>query len=260
MKQILKSGVVLAALIAWGSSACFAETVHIIAEDDWYPYSAKFAEGPRGIAVDLVREAYAAEGVHVQFDVMNYDLGMEQVRRGEGIGCFDVSRTKELENSYYWHEEPLLSVRGDFYAAPDFKGQITRNADLAGKKLGLTQGYEYGDVIDQDKSLRKEYSKTDTILIRKLLAGRLDVIVLYERVAAYLFPKLRVGSKLRAVGIAASTDIYVCFSKKHRDGKKYCDVFSRGLRKIRQNGTYEKIMLVWDARLKATTPESSMAE
>jgi len=260
MKKSFVSGIALVSLIAWGSSACFAETVRIIAEDDWYPYSAKFAEGPKGIAEDLVRAAFAAEGVQAQFDVMNYDHGMDLVKNGGAIGCFDAPRTKEVEDVYLWHEERLFSADSYFYVASDFAGKINGLADVAGKKVGLTQGYGYGNTIDLDKTMVKEYSKTDTILVRKLMARRLDSIVLFDKVADYLLPKLSVKGKLRSAGKADSTDIYVAFSKKHPDGKKYCDLFSQGFRKIKSNGAYQKIMISWDARLKSTTPEKMTAE
>lgn len=233
-----------------------AQTVRIVAEDDWYPYSAKFDDGPRGIAVDLVRAAFAAEGVEVAYDVMNYDRGMQAVKDGEAIGCFDAPRTAEVENIYLWHEERLFAADMYFYVTADFQGTVRGVEDVAGKTVGLTQGYGYGTRVDMDTRMIKQYSKTDAILIQKLLAKRLDLIILYDKVADYLLPKQGASGKIKRVGPSDSIDIYVAFSRQHPEGQKYRDVFSEGFRKIKADGTYDRIGKEWDERLKSAPPGS----
>lgn len=250
LKKIIQ---ISAVFIFLTGALVYAETVKIIAEDDWYPYSAQFDDGPRGIAVDIVRAAFAAEGVNVGFDVMNYDRGMALVREGMAIGCFDAPRTNEIENVYLWHDEPMYSSVGYFYATSDYTGRINSVDEVVGKKIGLTQGYGYGDIIDLDNKMTKEYSKTDTIIIKKLIAKRLDFIVLYDKVADYLIPKLNVQGKIKPVGKATYIDLYIAFSKGHSEGKKFRDIFSRGFRKIKNDGTYQKIMNEWDLKLKGSS-------
>ncbi len=257
MVKFFRSISILAAVIFLTSSFAQAETVKIIAEDDWYPYSAKFAEGPKGIVVDIVRAAFKAQGVDVEYDVMNYDKCMELVKDGGAIGCFDAPRTAEIEDVYLWHDERILPAEDYFYAPTDFQGKITSLQDAAGKKVGLTQGYGYGNNVDLDKGMDKEYSKTDTILIRKLLAKRLDSIILFDKVAEYLFPKLSVQGQLKQVGLADKIDIYVAFSKKNSEGKKYRDIFSEGFKKIKADGSYQKIVDEWTTKLKATPAETT---
>lgn len=231
----------------------YADTVRIIAEDDWYPYSAKFDEGPRGIAVDIVRASYKAEGVDVKFDVINYDVGMEMVKDGKAIGCFDAPRTAEIEEVFLWHDEPLFPAKGYFYAAHGYQGRVSGIKDAAGKKVGLTQGYGYGNLVEQDKKMIKEYSKTDAILINKLLNRRLELIILYDKVADYLIAKLNAKGKIKQLGLSDSIDLYIAFSKKHPDGKKNRDIFSNGFQKIKDNGIYQKIFDEWDAKLKGVS-------
>lgn len=230
--------------------ASYAETIKIIAEDDWYPYSGQTTDGLHGVAVDIVREAFKAEGIDVEFDVMNYDRGMLLVKDGKAIACFDAPRTEEIEQTYFWHDQPMYKADSFFYATNDSTEKISNVKDLEGKTLGLTQGYGYGNAIDMNNSIKKEYSKTDEIILKKLLAKRVDFIVLYGLVADNLVSRLGVRGQVKQVGPSEATDIYVAFSRKHPDGKKYCDIFSQGLKKIRENGTYQKIFAEWNARLK----------
>ncbi|HBG61982.1 MAG TPA: hypothetical protein DDX37_09160 [Candidatus Omnitrophica bacterium] len=240
-------------------SFSYAETVKIIAEDDWYPYSGFRNNGAEGIAVDIVRETFKAEGIDVEFDVMGYDRGMLMVKDGEAIGCFNAPRTNEIEETYYWHDEPMFTSHSYFYARADYEGTVSKIDDLNGKKLGLTQGYGYGDVIDMNNTINKEYSKTEEIILKKLIYRRLDYIILYDRVADYLMSKNNVYGKIKQVGPSELTGLYVVFSKKHPDGKRYRDIFSAGFKKIKENGTYSEIFKKWDEKLKGK-PSTDIAK
>jgi polar amino acid transport system substrate-binding protein len=232
-----------------------AENIKIIAEDDWYPYSGVIQTGFSGIAVDIVKEAFKSEGIDVEFDIMSYDRGMLLVKNGEAIGCFDAPRTGEIEKIYLWHDEPMFSGDSYFYARSDYAGSISNIDDLDGKKVGLTQGYGYGDAIDLNNKIDKEYSKTDEIILRKLIAGRVDLIILYDRVADHLIKSNNVHGKIKQVGLSESTGLYVAFSKSMPDGEKYRDIFSSGLKKIKENGVYDEIFNKWDKKLKGKSKD-----
>jgi polar amino acid transport system substrate-binding protein len=250
MKKTFKLAFATMAAVFLMSPLVCAETVKIIAEDAWYPYSGQTENGVAGIAVDIVRETFKAEGIDVDFEAMGYDQGMLLVKDGGAIGCFDAPRTKEIEETYLWHDEPMFTAKSFFYATSDYKGSLKGVEDIGGRKLGLTQGYGYGNAIDMNDSLNKEYSKTDEVILRKLTAGRLDFIVLYDKVAEHLISKLGVQGKVKEVGLSEATDLYVVFSKKNPDGQKYRDIFSRGFRKIKTNGSYQQILDSWEAKFK----------
>ena len=171
------------------------------------------------------------------------------------MGCFDAPRTSEIEEVYLWHDKPLFSAVGLFYAVSSFQGRINGLEDVVGKKVGFTQGYGYGNAVDLDTGMIKEYSINDKTLIRKLLAKRLDFIVLFDKVADYLLPQQGAGGQVEPVGNAGTIDIYLAFSRNHLDGKRFRDVFSRGMSKIEADGSYQKIMSEWDTRLKRTERE-----
>ncbi|MBF0387250.1 MAG: amino acid ABC transporter substrate-binding protein [Candidatus Omnitrophica bacterium] len=258
MVQLWKmTGLCLAGLFLFGSLS-YGETVKIIAEDDWYPYSAKIDNGAKGIGVDIVKAAFQAEGVTAEFEPMNYDRGMAAVKEGTAIGCFDAPRTREIEEAYLWHDEPMFLAPSLFYAPADYTGSVKSVDDLAGKKLGLTQGYGYGNAVDLNSQIEKEYSKSDEVILRKLAAKRVDFVIVFEKVADYLIAKMGLQGQVKAVGTSEAAQIYVAFSKGNPDGQKCRDIFSNGFRKIKADGTYQQIMDQWDARLKSPALEPAV--
>ncbi|MBF0595720.1 MAG: transporter substrate-binding domain-containing protein [Candidatus Omnitrophica bacterium] len=252
MTKLMKmAGLCLAGIFLFGSLS-YGETVKIIAEDDWYPYSASIDGGAKGIAVDIVKAAFRAEGVDAELQTMNYDRGMAAVKDGSAVGCFDAPKTKEIEESYLWHDEPMFAATSLIFAPADYTGNVTSVAGLTGKTVGLTQGYGYGDAVDSNNLMTKEYSKSDEVIIKKLVAKRLEFIVLFEKCADYLLPKLGLQGKVKPLGVADAPAIYVAFSKSNPDGKKFRDIFSSGFKKIKADGSYQKLMDDWAAQLKGS--------
>ncbi len=79
-------------VLAWPSARA-AEVVQIAAEDDWAPYSSVAAAGgqPVGFAVDLVREAFATQGVEVRFVGVPFARCMYMAKLGQVAGCFNAT-------------------------------------------------------------------------------------------------------------------------------------------------------------------------
>jgi polar amino acid transport system substrate-binding protein len=224
-----------------------AAPVTIIAEDDWYPYSARVDGGPKGMAVDLVRAAYQAAGQTVAFDVMNYDQGKKMVRDGAAIGVFDAPRTGRTEGVYRWHSTPLFSGSCYVYTRRNFAAGPLDLAGLSGKRVGVTAGYEYTDPVDSDTRMIRVVCASDTDLVAKLLSHQVDYILLFDKVADHLEQKLHIRGHLRQNGQLGSLDLYIAFSKAHPRAKAACDHFSRGLETIKKDGRYAAILSKWAA-------------
>lgn len=76
-----------------------AESITIGAEDDWYPFSGTIASQPKGMAVDIVREAFKKAGVDVIFKSMPYARCMQEAKESNLFGCFNAARNSTLEDS-----------------------------------------------------------------------------------------------------------------------------------------------------------------
>lgn len=226
-----------------------AETITLLAEDDWYPYTGKLASGQvEGISVDLLRAAFEAVGVDVEFDVIPYDRAMAKVREGKGLAAFNTPREPGIEKFYAWPAQPLFQAKSLYFAKTTFDRQISKVQDLDGLKVALVQGYGYGDEIDNDTRIDKILSSSDKVGIRKTLADRADVVVVYDMVAKDLLKKMKVTDQLKVVGEASVTDIYLAFSRTFPDSERIRTLFDQGFAEIRKNGRYEEIMQEWNAR------------
>lgn len=229
------------------------ERIVIVAEDDWYPYSAQRSGQAEGLAVDIVRAAFSAVGVTVDFKTMPYARCMQMVKQGVELGCFDTLRDVSTRDTYLFHEQPLFKATIGIYAPATASGSMTAQ-QLVGHSVALTNGYTYGDTVEKNPDIRKDMAPNDLLTLRKLQAGRTEFALVYTRVADWLqhqHPELRGG--FRQVGTLLEDGLYLSFSKSRSEAPEMVKLLNRGLAQIRGNGTYARIEADWQQRLAPTT-------
>lgn len=237
----------------WGLILCCAgafagERIRIGAEDDWSPYSFSVNGKPVGFAVDLVRAAWEAAGVEVELVPLPYARCMKEVDRGALAGCFDTLRDPILESKYRWHQQPLFSARIGIYGRNE-AGTARKDltiASLRGKRIGTTHGYDYGAAFDGDATMRRDVAPSDLSSLRKLVAGRVDYALVFDRVAdaiAKAHPELGKGYALH--GVLVEPHLYISFSPTFPGIERIVSQFDQGLTKLRKSGEYARIEARW---------------
>ncbi|GAB3245486.1 substrate-binding periplasmic protein [Chitinimonas naiadis] len=220
--------------------------LRIGAENDWYPYSATLDGKPVGLAVDIVQAAFAAANIEVELVSLPYARCMKLARENQLAGCFDTLRNPLLEKRYRWHKQPLFKGRIDIYARIEHPDKRMTLDDLRGKRLAVTNGYDYGEAFDSDKSLRRDIGDSDLFALRKLAAGRVDYALVYDRIANHIArsqPDLH--GRFRSVGTLIEPDIYVSFAPQYPGIADIISRFDAGLGKLHQSGQYAQIEARW---------------
>jgi polar amino acid transport system substrate-binding protein len=245
--NVLRGFLCVFLVLCW-AHAFAGDRIRIGAEDDWSPYSSSVKGKPQGFAVDLVRAAWAAAGVDVELVPLPYTRCMKEVDRGDLAGCFDTLRDPVLESKYRWHQQPLFQARIGIYgrvaAGPPPVDVGLEN--LRGKRIGTTHGYDYGAAFDGDKTMLRDEAPSDLSSLRKLVAGRVDYALVFDRVAndiAKAHPQL--GKEYALHGVLVEPFLYISFSPKYPDIDRIVALFDQGLAKLRKSGGYARIEAQW---------------
>jgi polar amino acid transport system substrate-binding protein len=225
-----------------------AETITLGAEDAWYPYSGEVDGQAQGFTVDMVRAAFAAVGIEVKYLPLPYARCMKLVKDGKLLGCFNTSRTSLLEQDYLWHKKPMFSSRILIYARADHPRRDMRVVDLEGKRVLVTNGYEYGDAFDNNQSVVRDASKDDLSVLRKLAARRADYALVFEKAFANLVRqnKADFDGRFVAVGVVETMHLYTVFSKTFPESPRYVELLDRGMSIISRNGRLREIEKQWE--------------
>ncbi len=235
-----------------------APVVRIGAEDDWYPYSGARGGRPVGMVPEIVLAAYAAVDVRVELVSLPYARCMKLAATSHLLGCFDTLRNPLVEQQYRWARQPLLRARINIYAKAGMaqgSDKPVQLADLRGKLVAVTNGYEYGMAFDGDAAMRRDVGTSDLFALQKLARGRVDYALVYDRVVDTLLaahPELR--GQVKAVGTLIEPDIYISFAPAYPQVARYIALFDEGMARIKQNGDYARITSRWGQETGATAP------
>jgi polar amino acid transport system substrate-binding protein len=238
----------LCVFLLCGAHAWAGDRIRIGAEDDWSPYSSSVNGKPQGCAVDLVRAAWAASGLDVELVPLPYARCMKEVDRGDLAGCFDTLRDPVLESKYRWHQQPLFQARIGIYGrvTPGLAPTALGLENLRGKRIGTTHGYDYGAAFDGDATMLRDEAPSDLSSLRKLVAGRVDYALVFDRVAnaiAKTHPDL--GKNYALQGVLVSPNLYLSFSPNYPHIDSIVMRFDQGLAKVRKSGEYARIEALW---------------
>ena len=247
MKTLLAA---LLVSLAVSPSLQAAETVTIVAEDDFYPYSHGAGGKPEGFAVDIVRAAYKAVGVDVDLKVMPYQRGMDETKDGKQVGVFDTAKQPRYDADYVFHDTPLAQQTLMIWAPAASTATGLKEEDLKGKSVGITQGYDYTASFDGSTVIRKQEAPSDQTMLRKLALGRTDYAICDEKVAQSVSgsdPSLK--GKVKPVGSIGGSGLFIAFSRKHPEGAKWAARLEEGLKTIHADGSYERIEADWSKKL-----------
>ncbi|MDZ7938035.1 MAG: transporter substrate-binding domain-containing protein [Rhodoferax sp.] len=230
-----------------GAPTWALDKVRIGAEDDWRPYSYVSGGEPVGFAVDIVKAAWAAAGVTLELVPLPYARCMRLVDNGELDGCFDTLRDPRTEANYRWHRQPLFKARIAIYGRTAQSGASTVGLkNLRGRRIGVTNGYDYGEAFDNDSRMVRDVGVSDLASLRKLVAGRVDYALVFDRVAGHiadLHPELAPHFVQR--GVLVEPLLFVSFKREGEALTPLIARFDRGLNSIRKSGEYARIEARW---------------
>ncbi|GGY11240.1 substrate-binding periplasmic protein [Paludibacterium paludis] len=227
--------------------ACARESVKLGAEEDWSPFSGLDNGRPAGFSVEVIRAAYDAVGLDVEFVPYPYARCLSLTMSGALPGCFDIIRNQERESAFLWPSRPLFRARIGIFVRKNYPAPVVRPEELSGRSVAVTHGYEYGDAIDRNATIRKVEGLRDESGFRMLKAGRVDYMLAYQNVADHVFRQWDqdFGGQFRMAGTAYEAALFVGFSRRHPQSARYAKLLDLGLEIIQGNGRYRQLQVRW---------------
>lgn len=148
---------------------------------DYPPYT-DVTNRQRGAVVEVLRAALAPAGYQVEVDyVPAARLGLEKSHY-EGVVLIWPQEAAPLGLIHY---QPIFRSRLGFFTRRGSQLDVSSPAALAPRTVGITRGYGYPDSLLKS-GLQLEATADDLSNLRKLAAGRFDLIVLEKATGLYL--------------------------------------------------------------------------
>lgn len=200
--------------------------------------------GPQGFSVELLRLMAAGAGLPLQLRVLPWQRAVQQAEAQPGSVLFSLTRTPEREAQFQW-VGPIAQRRVLIY-------KLARRSDLTLTQLSELGDAHIGVVRDSaaDRQLQAaglrpgqqlEHGLDDATNVRKLLAGRMQYVVLLDWAAAWNLRQLQLPyDTLQAVMELDGTRSY--FYGLHPDADPaLVRRLQAALDAIKHDGRYERL-------------------
>lgn len=195
-----------------------------LATIDWPPFTSPDLPG-QGESTKMLRQTFKDMGLDLQVDFYPWrravKLGLEDTNF---VGYFPEYDTKlaqiqcRLSRAIGHSQVAIVSNKRQPVVWQSLN-------DLKAVRLGVVNGYFNSDELDERIQLKiqeVDLAPTDLVNLRKLVAGRIDAIVIDTQVMSYLLrtdrmllnkePSLHIASKL-----LATHTLHVCFAKQQEE-------------------------------------------
>ncbi|TYT73787.1 transporter substrate-binding domain-containing protein [Desulfobotulus mexicanus] len=222
---------------------CFAGGVVSMASDPWPPF-ADPAHPHGGLSVEIAKAAFGTQGYTVTMEFMPWARVIQTVSLGELDLVAGAWMSDERKENFMF-SEPFLINEIRFIKRKGDPFKYSGLETLPGLKVGVIRSYSYSDEFMNYPGVIIEPVNNFITNIRKLVAGRIDLTLEDEIVGmnslSILDPALAGNIEFTGPSLA-SKPLYVLSGLKNPRHKEIIEAFNKGLKEIKANGTYDRIM------------------
>lgn len=219
----------------------------VLAGHSWPPYIGQGLPGG-GLSVELVRQVMERAGYSTRMVYTPWQKVGKGIERGDYdmsvATWFDKERDEQLLFTKPYFENTLVAVTKNQieFTVPHNKQALTQIIDQKKLILGAMKDYAYGELIPENANVF--YGHKYSPLFRRLTSGRLDLLLLEQKVAEFYLkrnPALR-----KHLVIHESTldnkPLHATLSKKHAKSKAILKAFNDSWSTYKNSSQHHKLL------------------
>lgn len=237
------------AINLFASAALYADS-HVIkvSSDPWEPWvlGSEGKQATGGLAVEVTRELFKRLNLDIEINIYPYERCIRQMKTGERDVLLMVKKTEEREKYMLFSDVALMESQSIYYSSERMDGFEWQTwQDLNKYTVGGVRGSNYGDFDTAAKKhgISTELVSTENQNIKKLLAGRVDLIILNQSTANYYMsqnPESR--GKLKAAEKSISESKFHFALSKNGKATAHFSGINMALRDMKADGTLDKLL------------------
>ncbi len=218
----------------------FAEETIILTNGEWPPYMSEHLKH-HGVVSRIVSEAFALEGVKVEYAFFPWKRAFALAKTGKFDGSVVWWKTPEREKDFYF-SDPVLDVQYVFFHLRSNRFDWKTTADLKGVEIGATQGYNYGESFqnaEKNGEIIVQRVPMDELNFKKLLKRKIDIFPVDVEVGytmlKNIFPPEEVGLFTHHPTPVRSDPHHLILSKKNEKNRELVVLFNKGLKRLKES-------------------------
>ncbi len=244
---MLRSVLFALSLLFMATAKADASPLRIVAGE--YPPFASEAIDDYGPISRIIARASKEAGFEVEFEFRPWKRGLEEARLGRYAASSYWYYSEDREQDFI-HVGPLSEERIVFFHRKNLDVPSWSSlADLGHFTIGATNGFTYTEAFweaAENDTLNVEIAADDPTNLKKLVAGRVDLIVIEQTLAWHLISEMfgeQQKEKLtvleRPLRVAPS---FLLVSRKIPNADAIAASIQSGLETIRQQGLVDQLL------------------
>jgi len=210
---------------------------------EWRPYTGQkmFHYGMIG---ELVIEAFKRAGYAVKIEFRPWVVVLDDVKKGRFDAAFPAYYTEERDKQFIL-SEPFASSELVLFKNRSTNISYKNLESLRGFKIGVVAGYANSKEFDDAEYLMKRAFPDDRVLLKQLLANKVDLAAMDKLTALHL---LHTGysSHLASIKILHpkldSKKLYLLFSKHSGLPPQAISSFNLAIQQMKKDGSHDLIV------------------
>lgn len=226
-------------------SAC-ATADPLFVTNEYEPYVITSSPELGGIFPDIIRAIADHQDSQPTINVYPWKRGEQMLTAGQAFAAFPYIQTPERNQKHKFSDPVICFYPKFYYLKSRFPNGFSWNTldDLKEYHIGGVIGYWYEERFRKN-ALSVDYVHNDKQSIRMLMRGRTD-LTLIEELVGWALIKTTYPKKIDQFAVAQKPErksaFHLMISRKYPQAKKLTQQFNQGLKAIKRNGTYQRIL------------------
>lgn len=225
------------------SNAVAEETIRLT-NGEWPPFlSEDLKHG--GVVSRIVKEAFAHEGVIVEYGYFPWKRAYDLALHGDWDGTVVWYYTQE-RSKHFFYGDSVFESKGVFFHLKDYPFDWNSLADLKGVSIGAVSGYSNGKNIDAAEKAGKlllERVPVEQNNFQKLLAKRIELFTSDLDVGYSILNRHFKPEEIQRITHHPKPHyvqyMHLLLSKKNKRNKILLKRFNKGLKSLKASGEYD---------------------
>lgn len=235
--------IIMAAMVFMGNSGEVGAREIRICTVSWEPFY-----GPEmsrnGFVAEITSAAFAAVGHDARFEFMPWARAMLEVKQGDRDMLMGLYKNDERADTYQFTDSIYPTTNVIIARKEIGIREYTSLRDLEDYSIGFGRGWSFGQEFDRADYLNKQPTNDQRLSLRKLFAGRVDMVA--SSFGRFRYLAKQEGFDLDKVVVLdppLSKDyLFNAFSPRLDNADELIAEFNRGLGIIREDGTFDRIL------------------
>jgi polar amino acid transport system substrate-binding protein len=221
-----------------------------VASDIWCPYICEDIQAP-GYIVELVSEIYQRHDIALKFETIPLARALDLAQQNKIDMVMALTDDHVLTYQLIKNKFSIGSFSNDFFVYGNNPWRFTSVADLTekllgGTKLGVIEGYTYGDDINallesQAQFFHISHGNNPLLNNLKMLeAGRLSIVLDSKNTVFYEAERSKQKNLVYAGSEGKEVFLYMGFARKL--ALSYPDLLDQGILEYRKSGKLKRLL------------------